>query len=142
MGRMAHPTSLRIDTATRERLRARAEQEKVPAATVALRLLDEGLRMAAHPGVVFRSGPTGRRPALSAGPDIVEVVSVIQHLEQTGEEAEAEAARWLELPLTAVRAAVDYYLEFTDEIDQDIERREKVAAAAREHWVRRQQLLS
>jgi hypothetical protein len=139
---MPHPTSLRLDVSTRRRLQDRAEQEQVPAATVALRLIDEGLRMAAHPGVVFRAGPAGRRPALGSGPDVAEVVSVIHHLAETGDEAEAEAARWLELPQPAVRSAVNYYVEFTDEIDREIERREEAATAAHQHWTRRQQLLS
>ena len=33
-------------------------------------LVDEGLRMAEHPGVVFRDGPTGRRAGLVTGPDV------------------------------------------------------------------------
>src|SRR6185437_9845048 len=33
-----------------------------------VRLVDEGIRMAEHPGVVFRDGPTGRRAGLAAGP--------------------------------------------------------------------------
>jgi len=139
---MTHPTSLRLDVSTRRRLQDRAEQEQVPAATVALRLIDEGLRMAAHPGVVFRAGTAGRRPALGSGPDVAEVVSVIHHLAETGDEAEAEAARWLELPRPAVRSAVNYYVEFTGEIDREIERREEAATAAHQQWTRRQQLLS
>ena len=133
---MTHPTSLRLDVSTRRRLQDRAEQEQVPAATVALRLIDEGLRMAAHPGVVFRAGPAGRRPALGSGPDVAEVVSVIHHLAETGDEAEAEAARWLELPQPAVRSAVNYYVEFTDEIDELIAANEAAADEAELRWQR------
>ncbi len=98
--------------------------------------------MGAHPGVIFRDGPGGRRPALSHGPDVAEVISVIRHLEESGDEAVAEAARWLELSQPAVRAAADYYVEFTDEIDGEITRREESAHAARAQWARRQRLLS
>ena len=38
------------------------------------RQIDEGLRMEAHPGIVFRNGPSGRRAGLAAGPDVWEVV--------------------------------------------------------------------
>ncbi len=139
---MPYPTSLRLDAATRQRLQARAEQEQTAPATVAHRLVDEGLRMAAHSGVMFREGPAGRRPGLSHGPDVAEVVSVIRHLEESGDEAIAEAARWLEVSQPAVRAAADYYVEFTDEIDEEITRRAEAADAARAQWVRRQRLLS
>ncbi|CAN5828219.1 hypothetical protein BH24ACT8_BH24ACT8_13690 [soil metagenome] len=37
---------------------------------------------------------------------------------------------------------MNYYVEFTDEIDREIERREEAATAAHQHWTRRQQLLS
>ncbi len=139
---MVVPTSLRLDPGTKNRLRAEAEREHMPAATLAQRLIDEGLRMARCPGVVFHDGPGGRRPSLSAGPDIAEVVSLLHHLDNSGEEAITEAAQWLETPQSAVRAAVDYYVEFPDEIDQDIARRHRAAQAAREQWQRRQQLLS
>ena len=42
------------------------------------RLVDEALRMAEHPGVIFRSGPTGRRAALAGGPDVWEVIRAIK----------------------------------------------------------------
>jgi hypothetical protein len=41
-----------------------------------------------------------------------------------------------------VRAAVDYYVEFTGEVDRDISRRAEAAEAARAQWVRRHWLLS
>lgn len=119
-----------------------AEREQVSPATLAQRLIDEGLRTAAHPAVVFRDGPAGRRPSLINGPDVAEVVSIVRHLEDSGEEAIGEAARWLEIPHSAVRAAVDYYVEFTDEVDEDIARRKQVAEVAREQWQRRQRLLA
>ncbi|MGH8909995.1 MAG: hypothetical protein ACRD0K_26755 [Egibacteraceae bacterium] len=139
---MSTPTSLRLDDATKDRLRAQAEREQMSTAALAQRLINEGLRIAAHPGVVFRDGPAGRRPSLIAGPDVAEVASVMRHLDDSGDEAVAETARWLEIPESAVRAAIDYYVEFTDEIDQEITRREQAAEAARQHWERRQQLLA
>src|SRR3546814_13155480 len=44
---------------------------------LAERLIDEGLRMDAHPSVTFREGPTGRRPALVGGPEIVDVIGAL-----------------------------------------------------------------
>lgn len=50
-----------------------------------------------HPGIHFRSGPAGRRPALVDGPDVWEVVRVLHNVEATGERAVEEAAQWLGL---------------------------------------------
>lgn len=41
-------------------------------------LVDEGLRMHEHPGVLFRTGPTGRRAGLAMGPDIWEIVRAVK----------------------------------------------------------------
>ena len=59
---MSAPLSIRFDPKILERLRRRARA--VPGATpsgLAERLVDEGLRMAEHPGIVFKNGPSGRR---------------------------------------------------------------------------------
>lgn len=54
------------------RLAGRAPAEQ------ALRLVEEGLRMQEHPGVVFQDGPIGRRAKLRGGPDVWEVVDLVQ----------------------------------------------------------------
>ena len=46
-----------------ERLRRYATEHAESASALGERLIDEGLRMAAHPGIVFRDGPAGRRAA-------------------------------------------------------------------------------
>ena len=45
-----------------------------------------------HPGVVFRSGPAGRRPGLAGGPDVWEVVRVLLGVKTDGETAIKQAA--------------------------------------------------
>jgi len=53
------------------RLRQRANaMTGASVAGLAQRLIDEGLRMADHPGVIFKDGPSGRRAALAYGPDV------------------------------------------------------------------------
>ncbi len=136
------PTSFRLDESVKQRLKARAEREGIPTSTLAERLIDEGLRMADHPGIRFRGGPAGRRATLIRGPDVAEVVSVLQHLDVAGEEAIAETARWLELPHTAVQAAVDYYAEYTEEIEAELAATAAAAREAHARWERRRQLLS
>jgi hypothetical protein len=56
------PTPVRFDVPVAERLAAFvAARPGSSLSSAANRLVDEGLRMNEHPGVVFREGPTGRR---------------------------------------------------------------------------------
>src|SRR5438552_3451792 len=96
---MSTPLSIRFDPAILARLRKRARS--VPGATpsgLAERLVDEGLRMAEHPGIVFKDGPTGRRAALALGPDVWEVAKVVRELDERGDRALEGAADLLALP--------------------------------------------
>lgn len=82
-----------------------------------------------HPGIVFRSGPAGRRPGLAGGPDVWEVVAVYASfgdIERT--------ADWLEQPLSAVEVALRYYNAHREQIDDWIRRNEEAAAAAERVW--------
>src|SRR5688572_21638250 len=79
MSSMSSPLSVRFDDQVLERLRRRARA--VPGLTpagLAQRLVDEGLRMTEHPGIVFKDGPSGRRAALAFGPDVWEVVTFLR----------------------------------------------------------------
>ncbi len=41
-------------------------------------------RMADHPGVIFKDGPTGRRSALAYGPDVWEVIKFLREIDERG----------------------------------------------------------
>src|SRR3974377_2589129 len=72
-------TPVRFDTAVAERLSSFvAANPGMSLSSAANRLVDEALRMAEHPGITFRSGPTGRRAALAGGPDVWEVIRAIK----------------------------------------------------------------
>lgn len=82
--------------------------------------------MDAHPGVVFRDGPAGRRAVLTAGPDVWEVVRAIRSTRAEQPKLSpaaliASVSATTGLPMTAVQTAVDYYAAFPDEIDGRIE---------------------
>lgn len=97
-----------------------------------MRLVDEGMRMEDHPGIVFRDGPAGRRAALSAGPDVWEVVVVLaDYASADASTAVAKTARWLGLTQAQVRTAEGYYSSYADEIDARIVENEEAAAGAR-----------
>lgn len=90
------------------------------------------------PGIVFRSGPSGRRPGLAGGPDVWEVVEVLR----TEASDLARTAENLGLRAGLVEAAVLFYASHQAEIDSAIEgNRKLMEEAAPAHW-RGQQLLS
>ena len=95
-----------------------------------------------HPGIVFRDGPTGRRAALSGGPDIWEVIATVRASGLDGENALAAAAEWGSLLLPQVRAAMHYYAEYPQEIDARITCNVEEADAAEQQWRREQHALA
>lgn len=100
---------------------------------LAERLIDEGLRMEMHPGIVFRSGPAGRRPRLIGGPDVWEVARVYRDLDASelpDEDRVTTTASLSGQPLHHVRAAVAYYRTYTSEIDGWIEMVDREADVA------------
>ena len=103
-----------------ERLRRHAAQHAESISALGERLIDEGLRMADHPGIVFRDGPTGRRAGLAAGPDVWEVVMLLRGLRGSVERRVVKAADQLGLTVEQVRAVSRYYAEFADEIDAEV----------------------
>lgn len=140
---MAVPLSIRFDASLLERLRRRAQS--TPGATpsgLAQRFVEEGLRMAEHPGVVFKDGPSGRRAALALGPDVWEVVKVLRELDERGEAALGAAAEVLDLPPTRVRLAVHYYAAHQGEIDAEVDEADRLSAAAERAWRAEQRLLA
>ncbi len=80
-----------------------------------------------HPLIRFAEGPAGRRARLlGTGKDVWEVIATVR--DNDGDIA--EAARYLEMPLGLVQAAVSYYGAYRDEIDQWIDLNEQEAAEA------------
>jgi hypothetical protein len=140
---MAAPLSIRFDHDVLVRLRRRAAS--VPGATasgLAQRLVDEGLRMADHPGIVFRDGPAGRRPALVVGPDVWELVSFLREIDERGSAAAAAAAEVFAIPEPVVSAGIGYYAAHVEEIDTWIAEAHAASERAEAEWERRQALLA
>ena len=133
--------SLRLESDTYRRLEAESQRAGQSRSQVAKTLLDEGLRMEAHPGIVFRPGPAGRRPGLAGGPDLWEVIRVFEGVDARGEEALRITAERTGLTLEQVRIAVRYYAEYRDEIDDWIRRLDDEADRAEAAWRREQDLL-
>jgi hypothetical protein len=113
-------------------LDARSERLGQSKARVAERLIEEGLRIEELPGIVFRSGPTGRRAGLAGGPDIWEIV---RDLKAASEEGVADPIRSVAhiggLDRSAVELAANYYAAYPDDIDERIRANEQAAERLR-----------
>lgn len=131
MDYMTSPLSVRLNDATIARLGRLAQRVHLAPRTLAQRYVEEGLRMDEHPLIRFAEGPAGRRARLmGTGKDVWEVIATVR---DNGGDI-AEAARYLEMPLGLVQAAVTYYGAYTDEIDQWIEVNAQQAAEAHAAW--------
>jgi uncharacterized protein (DUF433 family) len=142
MARPSRQFSARLDASIVERLDRRGGRSGTNRSRLAERYIDEGMRMEDHPGIVFRDGPTGRRAALAGGPDVWEVMGTIRAGGVSGDAALEAAAEWGSLTVGQVRAAVSYYSEYPDEIDERIRRNVEEADAAEAAWRREQSALA
>ena len=139
---------MRFEPGVLERLRRYLRARPgLSASAVTSRFVDEGLRMEEHPGVLFRDGPSGRRAVLIGGPDVWEVVRVVQSARRSEPELDAQsvvrlAVETLGLPPGRVRIALTYYAAYPDEADQQIRDAEETERATEELWHREQRLLS
>jgi hypothetical protein len=123
------------------RLRETARRHHVALSTLAERLIDEGLRTEAHPMVIFRPGPTGRRPVLVGGPEVADVIATIVGGDVPVDERRARAGELLGISSPQVDAALAYYADFTAEVDAALADRERRAEESEATWRRVQELL-
>lgn len=119
---MAASTSFRISDTARTRLASRAAREGVTATALLDQLIIEGIDQLDHPGIVFRGPAHDRRAALTAGPDVWEIVARLQELEGGEEQRISLLAAESDLHPRLIRIALDYAAEHPDEIRERIDR--------------------
>lgn len=136
----AEQRSFRLSKTTLALLDDAAERSGESRNALAERLLGEALRTAQHPLIRFRKGAAGpRRPAL---------VGTRLYVHQVVSTARAhngaidETAEYLGLEPRLVRAALDYYADFRDEVDADLEAAQRVEEEERARWDRQQRALA
>lgn len=125
-----------------ERLDSGAKRRGEAKARTAERLIDEGLRMEDHVGIVFRDGPAGRRAALAGGPDVWEVIETLRGTGLASDAAIQATAEWGALTQSQVRTAVRYYADFQDEVDERIELGRREAERLHAAYAREQAALA
>jgi hypothetical protein len=142
------PRAVRFDPGVLDRLRRYVRARPgLSASAVTSRFVDEALRMEEHPGVLFRDGPSGRRAVLVGGPDVWEVIRVVQSARRAEPGSDAQsvvrlATETLGQPPGRVRIALTYYAAYPDEVDQQIRDAEEAERATEELWHRERRLLS
>ena len=129
------------DEPLHQRLKGSAQRHKVGVSTLAERLIDEGLRMEAHPMVVFRDSPSGRWPQLAGGPEVSVVVGAIVGGDVPVDQRRSRAAELLGLSESKVDAAMAYYADYSDDVDAELQLRAELANTAEAAWRRQQELL-
>jgi hypothetical protein len=87
-------------------------------ARLAERYIEEGLRADRHPGIFFREGPAGRRAVVVGGPDVWELVSAARSAPEKGKALVPALAERLGISESKIRAAIRYYGEYPEEIDE------------------------
>lgn len=131
--------SFRFLPQTVEELKRRSAQAGIGQGELAERYIEEGLRMDSHPGIYFRDGGAGRRPALLG--TRLDVAQVIETLHQNTNSVE-QTAEYLDVPASVVETAVRYYVAHRDEVDAWIEEGRSVAEEERQLWLRRERVLA
>jgi uncharacterized protein (DUF433 family) len=136
---MAQPRSFRLSDSVLASLRERARERGESANSLLERYLEEGLRRDDHPLIMFREGAAGRRAALAG--TRLDVSQVIDTLRES-ENSIGATAEYLEIPEQHVRAAVQYYADFRDEVDEWRERARAIAEREEDAWRREQSVLA
>lgn len=132
---------IRIRKETLQTLRERSHGSGEPIARLAERYIEEGLRADRHPGIFFREGPAGRRAVVVGGPDVWEIVSAARSAPEKGEALVPALAERLGIGESKIRAAIRYYADFPEEIDDWIAANEAEAERLQAALARERELL-
>jgi len=139
---LARPTSFRLPEELLARLEAEGRASETSVTALVASILDEGLKTRRFPGVVYRDGVAGRRAALVGGPDIWEVVRDLRSTPGRGMKRIENLAAEIDVPVSQVRVAADFYVEHPTEIDHLIALDKAAAQRAKRLIKSRERLLS
>lgn len=123
-------TSIRLEDGLRERLAALAAAENTTMTELIERFVTEGVDSTAHPGIVFNTGPSGRRAALAGGPDVWEIVAALRHTRGSEAKRVAALAAQFGIHERQIVIALDYAAAHRDEIEARIQANERALAEA------------
>lgn len=124
--------SARFSAEVVDKLEAHSSRIGESKARVAERLIDEGLQVEEFPGIIFRSGPAGRRAGVAGGPDVWEIVRDLKGVAAEGVQDPLDAvASATGLDRGKVDLAASYYAAYPDDVDERIRLEEEAAERLR-----------
>jgi hypothetical protein len=124
--------SARFSAEVIDLLDARSERLGESKARVAERLIEEGLRIEEFPGIVFRSGPTGRRAGIAGGPDVWEIVRDLRGvIGRKRKDPIAAVMGVTGLDRNMVELAASYYSAYPGDVDERIRMNDEAAERLR-----------
>jgi uncharacterized protein (DUF433 family) len=132
--------SFRLSRRTLELLEAMAQTVGASRNSLADRLLGEAIRTEAHPLIRFQTGAAGRRLPLLVGTRLY-VHQVVATLRASENDITA-TSDYLGIHPRQVRAALAYYADFAEEVDDDGAAAKRLEQEERARWERQQQVLA
>ena len=138
---MSTPVAIRFDDELLADVRRVAKRRSMSVSAVVKTFTDEGIRTLLVPGIMFREGPAGRRPAVAGSLDVWEIIGTLRDASETTDTAAltndaAALARATDLPERVILIALEYYRRYPAEIDDWIAEHEREAEQARSAWLR------
>jgi hypothetical protein len=131
-GKRTRSFSARFSAEVVHKLEAHSRRVGESKARVAERLIDEGLQIEEFPGIVFRSGPTGRRAGTVGGPDVWEIVRDLKRAAKEGAQDPIDVvASAAGLDRKKVELAASYYAAYPIDVDERIRLQEEAAEKLR-----------
>jgi len=134
-------TSLRLPDDLRQRLTETAERQDTTISALLERYAREGLAIDAHPGIIFKHGPSGRRAALAGGPDVWEIIATLRDVAGSEAQRVQTVADQLDLHPRQVTIALAYAAEHPEEVDRRIADNERALVEAERAAAARARLL-
>ena len=111
--------SIRVKGSTVQALREQAARYQTAPRTLAEQMVDEGVKMRRHPGIVFVERGTGRRDAVLTARPRLSVWQIVVAVR--GSTSVAAAAEYLSLDVPSVERALACGKEYPGEVEQLVE---------------------
>jgi uncharacterized protein (DUF433 family) len=131
--------SFRLSRRTLDLLDRKARDAGGSRNALADRLLGEALRSEAHPLVRFHTGAAGRRQPMLVGTRLYihQIVATLR----ANDGDQDETAAYFGLRPQLIKAALAYYADFADEVDEDAAVADRLEREERARWERERQAL-
>ena len=124
--------SARFSADVVDKLEAHSGRSGQSKARIAERLIEEGLQIEEFPGIIFRSGPTGRRAGVVGGPDVWEIVRDLKQAAREGVRDPIEViAAATGIDRSKIELAASYYAAYPADVDERVQLNEEASERLR-----------